>query len=194
MRLLQLKEQFLGFEYRHRRGRKILVFGESIEMIRRFCECDECDDGDNSDNGDEGRERKGMVMCGLLWIDADTIAVNIQRLRWLMSKSKSTLNDDFTELLYQNVKPSEVDQSMLRRAVGEAELNRWSFRRREVSKFEFEYSDNDGLRWCVCESDSDNQMIRSFISSAGHRDIIFRCRQQIQWSQRMMSTIDILRI
>jgi hypothetical protein len=118
MRLLQLKEQFSGFEYRHRRGRKILVFGESMEIIRRFRECDECDDGDNGDNGDEGYEKKRMVMCGLLWIDADTITVNIQRLRWLKSKSKSTLNNDLTVWVYQNVKPSEVDRSMLRRAVG----------------------------------------------------------------------------
>jgi hypothetical protein len=151
LRLLKLKEQFSGLGYRYCRGRTVAVFGEAIQMVRRFCEHEDGDDRDDVDGN-----RKRMVACGLLWFGADTIAVNIQRLQWLMSKSKSTLNDDLTKLSYRNVKPNEPDRLMLRLAVRDAELKRWSFRQREVATLEFKCSDDDGLNWCTYELDSDN--------------------------------------
>lgn len=125
---LALQSRFRDSETRSRKGERLDVFMEGLQSIRAFIERD-----------GEGSCLRALV-CGVMFLgEQDELAVNVQKLRVLMGKCKSSLNGSLQRLGYSADPPNPEAQGQLTShmpfGVGQtAELKKWSVRRKTELK------------------------------------------------------------
>ena len=50
---------------------------------------------------DDADDRIRMLVCGICWLEKDTIATNTQQLHFLLSKTKNSINGSFNDIGYK---------------------------------------------------------------------------------------------
>jgi len=122
---LALKDKFHAVTARAGKGERLDVLSERLALIRQFIE-----------RGDEDDSTRTAV-CGIFFL-RDSLAVNIQSLRILLGKCKSSINGSLQRLGY-SAEPHgcDADEEFLSRVPGPlrqgSELRTWSIRRRAAT-------------------------------------------------------------
>lgn len=117
---LILRSQFHEAIAKSRRGERIDVFVQRLKTIRSFI------------SKDPATLWKRAIVCGVMFLNS-ALAINIQQLRILMGKCKSSINGSLQQLGYVS-KPSthEIDQEMTRMIPllkdDHSEMKKWTIR------------------------------------------------------------------
>lgn len=123
---MKLKDKLALPEFSNQRGRSRNTFVRALELTHQYV---------NRDNTDT---LKRSLVCGITWLSTG-LAVNIQQLRILMSKCKSSINNSFGLQGYETI-PSGVDSAkelivmfpFLKNNFNE--LRKWTIRRRGTNE------------------------------------------------------------
>jgi hypothetical protein len=118
----ELRRQFAGRDSRYHRNQRMEIFDACFAVMRSFCI--------RNDETDWVR----CLVCGVIWLDPDEIAVNVQQLRYVLGKCKSSINGAFKRMDYDGVplEPDQVKRITTRipyLKVHPLELRKWSIRR-----------------------------------------------------------------
>jgi hypothetical protein len=118
----QLREQLSSKEMRFNRNRKLATFGEQLRVVWQFCIRNDQDDS------------KRCLACGICWLDTDTLAMNAARFRWLIGKSKSSINNNLAMMEFLPVPATPENTARLIAAIpslgaNAGELRRWTIRK-----------------------------------------------------------------
>jgi hypothetical protein len=117
---LMLRAQFHEEILKSRRGERIDVLVQRLKSIRSFI------------NRDVLSQWKRSLVCGIIFLD-NALGINIQQLRNLLGKCKSSINGSLQQLSYV-AKPStrEIDSEIARSIPvlknDRAELKKWTIR------------------------------------------------------------------
>jgi hypothetical protein len=108
-------------------AQRLLRFESLIEAIHNFCV--------HNNNNDWIR----CLACGLCWIRADEIAVNLRELSTLLAKNKTYTNRGLNLMGYVSVCPTADELSRLQSALPYlekqvADLRQWTIRKRLPQK------------------------------------------------------------
>jgi hypothetical protein len=122
LRFHGLRRQVGGPESRYNRNQRIPLLHASLAAIRSFCV--------QNDSNDWARS----LVCGILWLTPEEIAVNARQLKLLFRKSKSTINGAFSLMGYVNVTLLPEQGTRIARAIPylathAMELRQWTIRR-----------------------------------------------------------------
>lgn len=116
-----LQRRLSSTDNRYNRNKRIEVFKENLDEIKRFCLRNDEDDW------------KRFIACGICWID-DGICVNTRQIRILFGKSKSAINGALQLMGYDTTPPKGNDAAPLIEAIpflkdNFAEQRQWSIRK-----------------------------------------------------------------
>jgi hypothetical protein len=111
---------------RSRKGERLDIFNDRLATIRRFVERHDDDDW------------KRALVCGVFFLP-DSLALNIQQLRVLVGKCKSSINGSLQQLGYRAVPPGlEAEQQFLTRIPQQCrdltDLKKWTVRKTAAEK------------------------------------------------------------
>jgi hypothetical protein len=117
---LALRAQFHEAISKSRRGERIDVFVQRLKSIRAFITKDA-----------DSQWRRSLV-CGIIFL-SNSLAINIQQLRNLLGKCKSSINGSLQQLSYISKPPSNEIEEELTQAIpvmkdDHAELKKWTIR------------------------------------------------------------------
>jgi len=118
-----LKSKFSREEYRHNRNKSLDVFLELLQDIRDFCTRSNSDDW------------KRYLVCGICWIDNENMVVNVTQLKFLLSKSKTTINSllqsfGFETEQLENTARSQFLKMIPSLATKPALIKQWTLRKK----------------------------------------------------------------
>lgn len=117
---LIMRSQFHEAIAKSRRGERIDVFVQRLKTIRAFI------------SREPSTQWKRAIVCGVMFLNS-ALAINIQQLRILMGKCKSSINGSLQQLGYIS-KPSthEIDQEMTKMIPllkdDHSEMKKWTIR------------------------------------------------------------------
>jgi hypothetical protein len=117
---LLLRAQFLEAIAKSRRGERIEVFIQRLKTVKAFID------------KDPQNLWKRAIVCGIMFLKS-ALAINIQQLRILMGKCKSSINGSLQQIGYVS-KPSthEIDQEMTAMIPAlkddHSEMKKWTIR------------------------------------------------------------------
>ena len=86
----RLQEDVGSTKYRYNRNHRYSTLNHIFDKIHEYCECNDTD------------KWKRYLVCGICWF-GDYLAINTRQLRFLISKSKSTINDALLKMEYLTV-------------------------------------------------------------------------------------------
>lgn len=117
----EMRQRFSSCDNKYNRNRRLETFQENLDEIKKFCL-----------RGNED-DRKRLIACGVCWIK-DGIATNIRQLKYLLGKSKSTINGSLQKMGYDTIPPKGLDAIPLIEALPYLEnnfneLRQWTIRR-----------------------------------------------------------------
>jgi hypothetical protein len=123
---LVLRAHFHDSCGKSRKGERLDVFNDRLATIRRFVERQDDDDW------------KRALVCGVFFLP-DGLALNIQQLRMLIGKCKSSINGSLQQLGYRAVPPGpDAEEQFLARIPQQCrvltDLKKWTLRRTASSK------------------------------------------------------------
>jgi hypothetical protein len=112
---------------RYNRFHCLDILTDSLKQIHSFCMRDDPEYGVR------------CLVCGVCWLSADEIAVNIRQLRLLLKKSKSTINGCLLKMRYTPVPLKGANTDRLTALIPHLkdqylELRLWSVRRRQSAE------------------------------------------------------------
>lgn len=116
-----LRTYFLNDTESCQRNRRISTFADHIQLIKSYCVRN-----DGSDN------IRGIV-CGILWLEDNGIAINTRQLGCLMSKCKSSINGSFQILGYKETMARRSASDLVAKSLSvirdnRNELRKWTVR------------------------------------------------------------------
>lgn len=94
---IRLREKLAMPEFSNQRGRSKNTFVAALELTRKYVNKSDVD------------SLKRSLVCGITWL-SNGLAVNIQQMKLLMSKCKSSINNSFGLQGYETI-PSGVDSA-----------------------------------------------------------------------------------
>jgi hypothetical protein len=146
---MKLKECLSGPEMRSNRNLRVVTFRNQLKLIQSYRIRGNSDDW------------KRCHVCGLCWLDMQTVAVNVSQLRWLFGKTKSLINTNFNLMDCKIVKRSPELWASLKAKLpilllDATEMRRWTIRK-FVQKVEHdvvddERNDDNELGWDIPET------------------------------------------
>lgn len=106
--------------YRYNRNHRLITLTNIFESIKDYC----C-------NKDEDMWKRYLV-CGVCWFD-NYLAINTRQLRFLISKSKSTINDSLAKMGFISIPVKGEQASLLLETIpflfgNQSEFRKWSIR------------------------------------------------------------------
>lgn len=118
-----LQKKVSSPKYRYNHNQRISTMIELFDQIREYCEQTETD------------KWKRYVVCGICWFN-DYLAINTRQLRFLISKSKSSINDVLSKMGYKTVSVKGEPGSLLFENIpflfgNQIEFRKWSIRKIE---------------------------------------------------------------
>lgn len=117
---LELRSRFYDEISKSRRGERIEVFVDRLNLVREYIDREETD------------KWKRCIVCGITFLE-NALAINIQQLRMLLGKCKSSINGSLQQLGY-TAKPStreidlELQQIVPIFGDDHAEFKKWTIR------------------------------------------------------------------
>jgi hypothetical protein len=123
IRFRALREHASGREDRYNRHQRMTVLQRSLAAIHSFCIRNEWSDWIR------------CLMCGIAWLSPDEIAVNARQLKYVLGKSKSSINGSLALLGYTAVSQTTHQAPKTFAAIPylqtrTLELRQWTVRRR----------------------------------------------------------------
>jgi hypothetical protein len=118
----ELRRQFSDPDSRYHRNLRIATFHACFAVLRSFCiRYEEVD-------------WVRCLVCGVLWLGSDEIAINAQQLRHVLGKCKSSINGAFNRMHYDGVPLGSDQVKRITTAIPyleshPSELRQWSIRR-----------------------------------------------------------------
>jgi hypothetical protein len=100
--LMYLRTRLLGSETRFIRNQRLVTFQKQLKLIENY-----------STRGDINDWKRCRV-CGLCWLDFETVAVDVRRLSWVLGRAKSSINTNFVMIGYETVKASTEGWDLLK--------------------------------------------------------------------------------
>lgn len=134
-------------EYRYNRNHRFSTLSEILKKIKSYCQTNEND------------KWKRYLVCGVCWFDV-YMAINTKQLRFLICKSKSTINDALSKMGYTPVSMKGEPSLLLVETIpflfgNQSEYRKWSIRKNNISDInvvnEIAY-ENDNL---ICDDDEE---------------------------------------
>ena len=128
----QMQNYFFSSENRHN---SIKTLNAIFKQIKEFCQRNDED------------EWKRYLVCGICWFD-NFLAVNTRQLRFLIFRSKSSINESLMRLGYSSISINEEQKSMLIEKIpllfiNKGEIRKWSIRCKKISQLN---SENDKVK------------------------------------------------
>lgn len=123
-------------ENRYNRNHRFSVLNKTFEKIRSYCQRDETD------------KWKRYMVCGICWFD-EYMGINTKQLRFLISKSKSSINDALSKMGYKSISIKGEPASLLIETIpllwgNQSEFRKWSIRKNESPKLnQLDCTNND---------------------------------------------------
>jgi hypothetical protein len=116
-----LQSNFTNPDHRYNRNHRLAKFQDMLDDLREFCE------------GPDAWRR--YLACGVCW-GSDFIATNTQQMRFILGKSKSSINGAFVKMGFDICSSKDCDNSELLTKIpflkGRAqELRQWTIRKRD---------------------------------------------------------------
>jgi hypothetical protein len=100
--LIYLKTRLSAPETRFNRNQRLLTFQKQLKLIENYCIRGDINDW------------KRCRVCGLCWLDFETVAVDVRRLSWVLGRAKPSINTNFVMMGYETVKVSTEVWGLLR--------------------------------------------------------------------------------
>lgn len=118
-----MQQQVGGEEMRYNRNKRLVTFTDQMNIVKQYCI--------RNDANDTLR----CSVCGIYWLDSDTMAINIRQFRLLLAKSKSSINGALAKMGYTTVQSNANNFRTLASLVPplknqSMEMRQWTIRRR----------------------------------------------------------------
>lgn len=131
-----MKNKFSSQDYRYNRNRRLSTSKEIFEEIRKYCE---------QGNKEEDQWKRYLV-CGICFYE-EYLAINTSQFRYLISKSKSTINDVLSKMGYitisnKNKSSSKLFEKIPFLLINQNEFKKWSIRRLKNTEIKINEIDN----------------------------------------------------